>query len=402
MRHGWLWRRNSRSQALALTWRERLLLYGGIFFTFSAMGWIIAIASWPIWGFGGGLYSACISGVSACMWAYCFIAGRLWLLPIVLVWQIFGPRLVANHILASTGLFSLGMQQSERDKVVTLALMGTFFLIIGYVLSSIYIGRIAGRTMKAQAELEVARKVHETLVPDLSMRAKSIEVFGRSLPSTEMGGDLIDAVVRENEVDAYLVDVSGHGVGAGIVMAMVKSSIRTQLHAGGGRAPLDRLLEGLNTVLAALVHPGTFATMACVRVSPQVCTPDGVVARVEYALAGHLPILLHQGGRVIDLPNEHLPLAVDECERFRTGQVTLHAGDTLVLLTDGLVEVMDRSGKQLGLDRLRGLVAEHGPEPLANLHERLIGAARAHGAQADDQSVLLVRVNALASEPKPV
>lgn len=376
----------SQGAALPRTRAESAYLFSSIFCTFAAVGWIMAILNTPMWGLGGGLFFAVFSGVSACMWAFCFISGRLWLLPLVLVWQVFAPRPLAVHVVGPTGLFDVGLRNPDRDKVFTLAVASGLSLIVGYVLSSVYIRRIAGRTIRAQAELDVARAVHESLVPDVDLRAESIEVVGASAPSNTMGGDLIDIVARSGEVDAYLVDVSGHGVGAGIVMAMVKSSIRTQLRQ---RVALSDLLDALNVVLADLVKPGMFATMACVRIRSLPSSS----AECEYALAGHLPIFLWRASerRVIDLPNEHLPLAVDAGERFRTGQTHLHPGDTLVLLTDGLVEVMDRSGRQLGLDALRRVLQAHAQEPLSALVAALRHAASAHGRQLDDQSVLAIR-----------
>jgi len=409
MRRGWLWRRNSRSQALALTWRESLLLYGGVFFTFAAMGWIIAILNHPIWGVGGGLYAAWVSGISACLWAHCFIAGRLWLLPIVLAWQIFGPQRVANYLVAPTGLFEWGMQQSDRDKVVTLALMGSLFLIIGYVLSSIYMGRIAGRTMKAQAELAVARRVHEALVPEVRHEEPGLAILGRSRASTEMGGDLVDLIVGPSSIDVYLVDVSGHGVGAGIVMGMVKSAIRMRLRA---KPPLATLLDDLNAVIAELVQPGMFATMACVRIDR---SPSSDGSRdVEFALAGHLPILhvladsTERGDMgvlvppVRDLPNGHLPLGVDGDERFASGRITLQPRETLVMYTDGLSEVMNPEGRQLGIEAIRREVQrvassgdKNGDDIVSpeSFHRSLFALVDYHGPQADDQTLVVIRAN---------
>ncbi len=81
-----------------------------------------------------------------------------------------------------------------------------------------------------------------------------------------MGGDIIDAVCGDHTVDVYLADVSGHGVGAGIVMSMVKGAIRMRLRAGGS---LPALAADLNAVLTELTRDDMFATFAAVRASPQ-------------------------------------------------------------------------------------------------------------------------------------
>ena len=63
-----------------------------------------------------------------------------------------------------------------------------------------------------------------------------------------------------------------------------------------------------------------------------------------------------------------------------------------MILTDGLTEVFDRREQEFGLERLKALVAAHGEGPLEVLERRILDAVRAHGAQQDDQSLLLVRV----------
>jgi len=190
--------------------------------------------------------------------------------------------------------------------------------------------------------------------------------------------------VREGEIDVFLADVSGHGVGAGIVMGMVKSSIRTLIRAGPA---LESLVTDLNAVLSELTTPEMFATFACIRIRPG--------GAAEYALAGHLPILhlVAATGDVRELPNDNLPLGIEAGERFVSGNVRLEAGDTLAVFTDGLVEVMNAEGRQLGMPALRDAFVRESRRELPALYAALMGAARSHGKQSDDQSVVLVRVS---------
>jgi serine phosphatase RsbU (regulator of sigma subunit) len=76
---------------------------------------------------------------------------------------------------------------------------------------------------------------------------------------------------------------------------------------------------------------------------------------------------------------------------FTSPLVTCEAGDLLVILTDGLVEVFHKADEQFGLDRLKTLIREHAAAPLATIEDRVFSAVRAHGTQLDDQTLLLIR-----------
>ncbi len=359
------------------------MLYGSIFFTFAGAGWMLAIMSRPLYGWGGGLYYAFVGGFSSCLWAHCFIVKRYWLLPFALLWQLLGPTHLAQPIQSAFHLFEWGNDAGEHRKTVVHGMCAIASIVVGYVCTVRLSRALEKRSVRAQAELDVARRVHESLVPPIRLQAERIEVLGVSRASAEMGGDLIDVIQTRGCTDIILADVSGHGVGAGIVMGMLKSAARTLLRR---EMPLPELLAELNAVLAELVSPGMFATACVVRVR--------ATGAIEYALAGHLPILLVNAtsGEVRELPNESLPLAVDGGERFHAGSIAAQAGDTLLLFTDGLTEVLDERGRQLGIRAFRDAFAASAGGSLDALAESLFARSAAHGPRGDDQSLILLRV----------
>ena len=80
-----------------------------------------------------------------------------------------------------------------------------------------------------QTELALAHAIQATLVPTLSSQVGRFEGYGKSIPSTEMGGDLIDAVESDGTLLAYIADISGHGLAAGQLMGMLKTAMRVAL-----------------------------------------------------------------------------------------------------------------------------------------------------------------------------
>ena len=120
----------------------------------------------------------------------------------------------------------------------------------------------ATRYLRAQAELAVAHEIHRVLVPSIDRTAGEDEFFGWSIASGEVGGDLVDLVDADGRWLAYVADVSGHGVGAGIVMGMFKSALRTRALADGSVAAV---LGDIQTALMPLKQPNMYVTVACVR-----------------------------------------------------------------------------------------------------------------------------------------
>jgi serine phosphatase RsbU (regulator of sigma subunit) len=87
----------------------------------------------------------------------------------------------------------------------------------------------------------------------------------------------------------------------------------------------------------------------------------------------------------------NFPLGLFPQPAFETSEIQCSPGDVLVLLTDGLTEVFDRSETELGLEPLKRALLESGAEPLEQISLSLQDTARRHGPQADDQTMLIVR-----------
>jgi serine phosphatase RsbU (regulator of sigma subunit) len=367
------------------------MLFLGVFFTFAPVGALLMMIRTPPAGWLSGVVSMTLSGLIGLGWCSTFVTRRYWFLLLVI------PFSMVSHWLSFTALsrirvggsplLNVGMGLSPTQRLAILSAMAIVALAAGYIYT-IRVTRMWERThARTRAELDLAARVHQAIVPPLTIRTPAYEILGRSDPCSEMGGDLIDVVRQAGVTDVYVVDVSGHGVGAGLVMGMIKSALRMRLRSRGA---LDHVLTDLNAVVCDLTRPEMFATLACMRLHD---SQDGAA---EFALAGHLPILLARAGAapgtpVEQLPNDHLPLGVMANETLTCGSVSLRPGDTLAFFTDGLVEVLDAKGHQFGLERFVRSFADVAGQPLEQIQRQLMAAARSHGVQIDDQSLVLVR-----------
>ena len=255
-------------------------------------------------------------------------------------------------------------------------------LTLGYVCFMMFFRREGPRYLRVHTEIALAQTLHRSLVPPIRSQSGLFEFYGASVPSGEVGGDLLDLVREGRDWMAYVADVSGHGVPAGVVMGMFKSAARMRL-----RSPVavDALFTDLNRVMLELNSPNMFITCACVRQ-----TDSG---HIEFGLAGHVPILHFKfSTRTVDeLSVGDVPLGILEDSAFQCGTARVESGDLLVLLTDGLTEVFNAEGGEFGLDRLKQVVLEHSDTPLGNLFDAVMSRVKAHGPQVDDQTLLLVR-----------
>lgn len=322
--------------------------------------------------------SAILSGATAVGWILAMGRWRIGV-PIILAIQIAVPMLL-GHIFGPPGPPLAGIALQSRlgaDVEVT-----TLAIVLGFGCFS-YLFRTEGaRHARVDAEIDLARTIHRHLVPRIEQRIGPFEIRGVSSPSGEVGGDLIDVVESPDQWTAFIADVSGHGVAAGVLMGMLKSAARTELR---DRASLESLLRTLNAVLFELKTPTMFATFAGVQWT------DGAL---RFTVAGHLPILHYRAATkdVRDLQIAQLPLAMFDDTVFTSAPATCEPGDVFVILTDGLTEVFDRHDRELGLEGVRAILTAAADASLAAIEARLMTTVRAHGPQLDDQTLLLIRV----------
>src|SRR5580765_1773192 len=182
---------------------------------------------------------------------------------------------------------------------------------LGVLVYRTHISTEGARQLRAEAELALAHRLQRVLVPPVVFRNSTIEIYGRSIPSDQVGGDLVDVVASDEGVLAYLIDVSGHGIPAGTLMGAVKAAMRSTASLALGEA-----LDTVNRVLPSVKEPAMYATLAAVRF--------GAADRdVEYTLAGHLPILHYRAatGTIEALSLQQFPLGFFDHTRYETRRV---------------------------------------------------------------------------------
>jgi serine phosphatase RsbU (regulator of sigma subunit) len=257
-------------------------------------------------------------------------------------------------------------------------------MLLGYRLFLNFANTEGIAHIQLETELALAHRLQKTLVPTFSYRGTAVEAYGRTIPSTEVGGDLVDLVADPQQgVFAYLADVSGHGIPAGVLMGMVKSSVRQGLLA---RFSMPALLDSVNAVLPSVKEPDMFVTFAALRFD----TSD----IAEFTLAGHPPLLhfSQSAQRVSRRSMIQYPLGLMSAGGYLSEYVQFGPGDIFALVTDGLIETLNQKDEEFGLQRLEHLLLQNAARPLPEIFDSLIAAVSTFGPQKDDRTVLLVRI----------
>lgn len=352
-----------------------LLFIGAVFFTFAPIGLLLISSLAPERNWLGVIVLLLLGGLTAVAWVLTFSLSWKFSIGIVL----FSAGFFVAHTQPVAGWLGItGGGLTPIGVGLSLAIIAGYILFLTLILGQ-------GRRMIAMGEeMRLAREIHETLVPEVSRTIGKLEVHGVSLPSTSMGGDLIDVIEHDAGIDCVLADVSGHGVKAGIVMGMVKASIRTSLLSAES---LSRVAADLNTILCDTLATQLFVTAAIVRF-----LPDG--KRAEVLLAGHHPVVrVARNGIVEEIPNDHIMIGVLDGEQYTPRVLELNPGDLLVSYTDGLSECVDAKGVMLGHDALVKRMAALRENELKDVAEGLIKSSESHGVTDDDRSILLMRVH---------
>ena len=364
-----------------LSFKARVKLSVGIAATFATIGifqdfWAPGAPPW-YW-----VAVHCVIAASiALSWAYTFMWSKRFIPMIVvttLASVVLGTWTSYQYPSARVADMSAWHTRASIEALVCVVLIA-----VGYIYFVRFIDTEGAEQLRLKTEVNLARAIHEVLVPPVHAMYGRLEVFGRSIASSEVGGDLLDVFEGEHGVVVTVADVSGHGVAAGTMMAMMKSAARVKLMDG---AKLDALVHDLNRVMFQLKGDGMFVTISALRFHT-----DGAV---EVAVAGHLPLLRVTGtsGDCDVLPNEHVPLGILEDAAFWSRELRGETGDLFVLITDGLTEVENAKGEELGWERIHDLTASMRTRPLPDIYDAVMDTVRSHGRQQDDQTLVLVRV----------
>jgi sigma-B regulation protein RsbU (phosphoserine phosphatase) len=236
---------------------------------------------------------------------------------------------------------------------------------------------------RLKRELEMAVVIQSHLHPEQFPDLEGFRLAVRSSSSRQVAGDTYDVLLRDNALIATVTDVSGKGVGAGMIAAGVHAGVR--LMARGSR-DLSEVAGRINSYLSGATADNRFATFAMVSIDP-----DGEFKAVN---AGHIPVLIRRrNGRIEEITSSGLPLGILETADYKETVSRLEEGDLVVLFTDGITEAEDSDEEEFGVERVAEVTAGLSEPSADKLCDAILEAVEAHtggGALHDDATLLVV------------
>lgn len=242
------------------------------------------------------------------------------------------------------------------------------------------------RQERLDRELELAHDLQLKLLPPLEPFQGYAEVAARCVPAESVGGDFYHLFrLPAGRLGVMIGDVSSHGFGAALIMALAMSAVA--IHAGEGDPPAEVLRRVHHALIDELTSTEMYLTLFYGVVDPRAGT-------LAYANAGH-PYAFRVGpdGEHLRLAATSPPLGIIDLADYRECTVPWEGGrDLLFLFTDGLSDALGAAGRP-GEEVLVEEVARGRGEPAAELLDRLFGIARGErSTPADDRTAVLARI----------
>lgn len=245
---------------------------------------------------------------------------------------------------------------------------------------------------KMKGSLELARAIQQNLLPKTAPKIEGFELAGNCKYCDETGGDYYDFVeltdLGPGRVGIALGDVTGHGIGAALLMATVRSILRSNAHRYGTN--LITLFKVLNRHIESDTDYDKFITLF-------YGILDANQKSLVWVSGGHDPALLYHkyNGKIEELPNTGMPVGITEDASFEQGgPVSLKAGDVVVIGTDGIWEAQNESGDMFGKERFHDIIKRESEKSANEICSRIIDDVTNFSStapQLDDITLIVIK-----------
>jgi serine phosphatase RsbU (regulator of sigma subunit) len=238
-------------------------------------------------------------------------------------------------------------------------------------------------------DVKRARLVQDKFVPEVSNMPLSdkIEWASSFVPAMEIGGDYFDIrQISDEQIAILFSDVSGHGMSAAFITAILKTTFQTCIDNNNS---LVQLVEKLNTALYRLTPDDSFAAVF-------MAIYDASTNTFSYVNSGHYPqpwlISARKPGQLCPIDEAGtVILGIMERIEVESAECKLRSGDIVLFVSDGLVEAQNIDGEIYGLDEFEDLLKSKHPGSPGQLVDFImdeIGRFSKNAEQTDDRTIL--------------
>ncbi len=233
---------------------------------------------------------------------------------------------------------------------------------------------------KFETQLEAASRIQKQFNPKNPKLSGGNHIWGNSVPAHFVGGDLYDFIPNsDGSWYVYVADVSGKGLPAALIMSALWTRIRAV--AAKELQPDDMMAE-VNKAAFEFMSGEIFATMVLIRFYPES-------GKCSYCVAGHPAPLLVTGGDVQELERPlGLPVGILGKGKYGIADICLKAGQSFVVVTDGVDEARNKDKEFFGKDRLVESLKRADEFPLGKALIKAVSKWRGRVPPNDDTTVI--------------
>jgi serine phosphatase RsbU (regulator of sigma subunit) len=231
-------------------------------------------------------------------------------------------------------------------------------------------------------ELEEARKFQLTMLPETIPDYPGLDTAVYMETAAEVGGDYYDFHLAENNSLAVAVgDATGHGLKAATMVSIIKGLFC----ADEDYLDIKSFFKRANHTIRHMRLKNLYMALTLMEIKDN---------RVEFSSAAMPPTFLYcaKTRKIEKFILKGMPLgACPECN-YQFRDITLHPGDTLLLLSDGLPELFNSKGEMFGYDRVEGLFTEKAKCTPREIIDHLVKAGEnwLQGKPQDDDITFVV------------
>jgi sigma-B regulation protein RsbU (phosphoserine phosphatase) len=243
---------------------------------------------------------------------------------------------------------------------------------------------------KISREFEIARNVQTRLLPAYVPQLPGIKLGGICVPAQQVGGDYYDFIqLTPTKIGIAIGDVSGKGLPSALTMAQLQGMVRSTAYLYPDNPAA--VMKVLNRLLMESTDLNRFVTFF-------YGLFDSDSKTFTYSNAGHYPAVLLKNGdshETIHLAAVGTVLGVNSTAQYQDRSVSMGAGDSLILYTDGITEATNQADEEFGENRLIDSFSEHSFAELDQLCKMVLTDVvrfANHDSQQDDMTLVLLRV----------
>jgi sigma-B regulation protein RsbU (phosphoserine phosphatase) len=249
--------------------------------------------------------------------------------------------------------------------------------------------RVNEQKGRIESELKIASNIQRAMLPKTFPPypdRDDIDIYGQLTPAKEVGGDLFDFYIHDEKLFFCIGDVSGKGVPASLVMAVMRSLFRT---LSAHEHHPERIISQMNDRMAENNEESMFVTLF-------IGVLDLPTGKLRYCNAGHnAPLLLTEKDnkkQMTFLPcDNNIPVGVIDGWKFSLQEMTVDTNTTIFLYTDGLTEAENVEHQLFGEERMKDAIVFATSQEIVDRMTDAVHAFTGDAEQSDDLTMLAIR-----------